>query len=113
MLSEFLNVKIQARNISEQYWPISEGTYASQNPYWTAYRNVAPSEKSRYMFNVGLTYKIFNWLNVAARYRMDDSYIDFERKIYASSYDVFTEGSKKAFMNTTIIKTARNMRISW
>ena len=82
-----------ARNISEQYWPISEGTYASQNPYWTAYRNVAPSEKSRYMFNVGLTYKIFNWLNVAARYRMDDSYIDFERKIYASSYDVFTEGS--------------------
>lgn len=22
-----------ARNISEQYWPISEGTYASQNPY--------------------------------------------------------------------------------
>lgn len=84
-----------ARNISEQYWPISEGTYASQNPYWTAYRNVAPSEKSRYMFNVGLTYKIFDWLNVAARYRMDDSYIDFERKIYASSYDVFTEGSKK------------------
>jgi Outer membrane receptor proteins, mostly Fe transport len=83
------------RNIAEQYWPVSEGTYASQNPYWTAYRNVAPSEKSRYMFNVGLTYKIFDWMNVAARYRMDDSYIDFERKIYASSNDVFTEGSKK------------------
>lgn len=83
------------RNIAEQYWPVSEGTYASQNPYWTAYRNIAPSEKSRYMFNAGLTYKIFDWLNVAARYRMDDSYIDFERKIYASSNDVFTEGSKK------------------
>ena len=83
------------RNISEQYWPVSESTYAPQNPYWTAYRNVAPSEKSRYMFNVGLTYKIFDWINVAARYRMDDSYIDFERQIYASSDDVFTEGSKK------------------
>ena len=83
------------RNISEQYWPVSESTYASQNPYWTAYRNVAPSEKSRYMFNVGLTYKIFDWINVAARYRMDDSYIDFDRQIYASSDDVFTEGSKK------------------
>lgn len=83
------------RNIAEQYWPVSEGTYAPQNPYWTAYRNVAPSEKSRYMFNVGLTYKILDWINVAARYRMDDSYIDFERQIYASSDDVFTEGSKK------------------
>ena len=85
----------QSRNIPVQYWPVSDGTYGNQNPYWTAYRNVAPSEKNRYMFNVGLTYKIFDWLNVAARYRMDDSYIDFERKIYASSYDVFTEGSSK------------------
>lgn len=85
----------EGRNIAEQYWPISEGQYAAQNPYWTAYRNVAPSEKSRYMFNVGLTYNILDWLNVSARYRMDDSYIKFERKVYASSNDVFTEGSKK------------------
>lgn len=85
----------QSRNIPVQYWPVSDATYGNQNPYWTAYRNVTPSEKSRYMFNVGLTYKIFDWLNVAARYRMDDSYIRFEKKMYASSYDVFTEGSKK------------------
>lgn len=84
-----------SRNIPVQYWPVSDATYGNQNPYWTAYRNLSPSEKSRYMFNVGLTYKIFDWLNVSGRYRMDDSYIRFERKIYASSYDVFTEGSKK------------------
>lgn len=85
----------QSRNIPVQYWPISDGTYGNQNPYWTAYRNVSPSEKSRYMFNVGLTYKIFDWLNISGRYRMDDSYIEYEKKIYASSYQVFTEGSKK------------------
>lgn len=85
----------ESRKIPVQYWPISDATYGNQNPYWTAYRNLSPSTKSRYMFNVGLTYKIFDWLNIAARYRRDDSFIKYERKIYASSYDVFTEGSKK------------------
>lgn len=85
------------RNIPVQYWPISEQTYASQNPYWTAYRNVASNEKSRYMFNVGLTYKITDWLNVAARYRMDDTNVKFERKIYASSDQKFAEGKKGHF----------------
>ena len=83
-----------ARKIPVQYWPISEPTYASQNPYWTAYRNVATNEKSRYMFNVGLTYKINDWMNIAARYRMDDSHVLFERKIYASSDQKFAEGEK-------------------
>ena len=57
--------------------------YASQNPYWTAYRNVATNEKSRYMFKVGLPYNITDWLNAAARFRMDDTHVLFERKIYA------------------------------
>ena len=82
------------RKINVQYWPISEPTYASQNPYWTAYRNVATNEKSRYMFNAGLTFKITDWLNVAARYRMDDTSVLFERKIYATSDQKFAEGEK-------------------
>ena len=82
------------RKINVQYWPISEPTYASQNPYWTAYRNVATNDKSRYMFNVGLTFKITDWLNVAARYRMDDTSVLFERKIYATSDQKFAEGEK-------------------
>lgn len=82
------------RKLPVQYWPVSDATYASQNPYWTAYRNVSTNEKSRYMFNVGLTYKITDWMNIAARYRMDDTYVEFERKIYASSDQVFAEGKK-------------------
>ena len=84
----------ESRNLPVQYWPVGESTYASQNPYWTAYRNVATNEKSRYMFNVGLTYKITDWLNVAGRFRMDDTYVSFERKIYASSDQKFAEGEK-------------------
>lgn len=84
----------ESRKLPVQYWPIAESTYASQNPYWTAYRNVATNEKSRYMFNVGLTYTITDWLNVATRFRMDDTNVRFERKIYASSDQKFAEGKK-------------------
>ena len=82
------------RKIPQQHWPIVDPVYASQNPYWTAYRNVATNEKSRYMFNVGLTYTITDWLNAAARFRMDDTHVLFERKIYATSDQKFAEGKK-------------------
>jgi TonB-dependent outer membrane receptor, SusC/RagA subfamily, signature region len=29
-----------SRNINVQNWPLSEGKYGLQNPYWTAYRNI-------------------------------------------------------------------------
>lgn len=83
-----------SRKLPVQSWPVSDATYASQNPYWTAFRNVSTNEKSRYIFNIGLTYKLTNWMNVAARYRMDDTHVLFERKISASSDQVFAEGSK-------------------
>lgn len=84
----------EGRQIPVQNWLLSDPVYASQNPYWTAYRNVATNEKSRYMFNVGLTYKITDWLNAAARFRMDDTHSLFERKIYATSDQKFAEGKK-------------------
>ena len=86
-----------SRKFPVQYWPIAEATYASQNPYWTAFRNVATNDKSRYMFNVGLTYKITDWLNAAARFRMDDTNVRYERRIYASSDQKFAEGEKGHF----------------
>lgn len=83
-----------SRKLPVQYWPVSDASYASQNPYWTAYRNVSTNAKSRYMFNVGLTYKITDWMDMAVRYRMDDTNLLFERKVYASSDQVFAEGPK-------------------
>lgn len=85
----------QSRNIPVQYWPIVDNTFGTDNPYWTAYRDVSPSQKNRYMFNVGLTYNILDWLNITARYRLDDSYIEYERKVYATTNSIFTEGSTK------------------
>lgn len=83
-----------ARKFPVQYWPVSDPVFASQNPYWTAYRNVATHDKNRYMFTAGLSVKITDWLNATARYRLDDSYIKFEHKIYASSDLKFASGPK-------------------
>ncbi len=85
----------QSRGFATQYWPISDTTYGTDNPYWMAYRTVMPSKKDRYMFNIGLTYNILDWLNITARYRMDNSYTEFERKYSASTNMIFTEGSDK------------------
>ncbi|MCM1177447.1 MAG: SusC/RagA family TonB-linked outer membrane protein [Bacteroidales bacterium] len=85
----------QSRAFATQYWPIVDNTYATDNPYWTAFRNTTPSTKNRYMFNVGITYNILDWLNVSARYRLDDTNVEFERKYAATTNMIFTEGSDK------------------
>lgn len=74
-----------ARNIPVQYWPLSEGVFGVQNPYWTAYRNVAENKKNRYIFNAGVKYNILDWLNIAGRLRMDKANIYFHRDLYAST----------------------------
>ena len=84
----------QGRNIYTQYWPIRDD-FGPDNPYWTAYRDLLPNKKNRYMFNVGLTYYILDWLNMSVRYRLDDTYINSERKVYATTNDVYTQGSTK------------------
>jgi len=81
----------QSRKFATQYWPLAEGTFGTQNPYWTAYRNPMETKKNRYMFNAGLTYEILDWLSLAGRYRLDHTYADIDRKIYASSSEKFAK----------------------
>jgi len=83
------------REFATQNWPLADGQFANQNPYWTAYRNLFPSDKDRYMFNAGLTYNLFDWLSLTGRVRMDKSYVTNERKFYASSYVTFAKSKGK------------------
>lgn len=76
-----------------QNWDLKDDTYAPQNPYWTAFRNLAPSVKERYMFNAGLSYQIFDWLSASTRVRFDRSFVSQERKLYASSHGKFAESN--------------------
>ncbi|WP_291594171.1 SusC/RagA family TonB-linked outer membrane protein [Bacteroides sp.] len=60
-----------------------------QNPYWIAYRNLRPEAKDRYMLYANLKYDITNYLNVAGRVRMDNTYSESEDKRYASTISTF------------------------
>ena len=47
------------------------------------------NHKSRYMFSANLNYKVFDWMNVVGRMRIDNSNDTYERKIAASSDQLF------------------------
>ena len=90
-----------SRKISEQYWPSGSGTYVMQNPYWNNYRNLRENKKDRYMINGGIKYDVFDWLNLSARIRIDNSSKDFTEKRYASTNTLLTEGSPNGFYGIT------------
>ena len=60
-----------------------------QNPYWIAYRNLRPEAKDRYMLYANLKYDITEYLNVAGRARIDNTYSESEDKRYASTISTF------------------------
>ncbi len=71
--------------IAEQYWPQGEGTFRLQNPYWINYRNLKNNDRKRMLFNVGLSYDVTDWLNLAARARIDNSINNYTEKLWAST----------------------------
>ena len=77
-----------SRNIYVQRWKwgidVINSGYA-ENPYWEMYRRLRESSKDRYMFNIGWSYDILDWLNVAARVKMDNTINKSETKVYATT----------------------------
>lgn len=72
-----------------QYWPYGNQGFAIENPYWIVNRENMSNHKSRYMFSANLNYKVFDWMNVVGRMRVDNSNDIYERKIAASSDQLF------------------------
>lgn len=85
------------RNIYTQYWPLMEKfDYPVDNPYWVNHRILRENNRDRYMMNMGLTYRIFDWMSVAGRIRIDNSNNDFTEKLYATTNLVNSENSEDA-----------------
>lgn len=73
------------RKIYTQYWPYGDAGLDLQNPYWIVNRNLFYSQKHRYMFNARVQYDIFDWMNIAGRVRVDNTYSSIWKKLYAST----------------------------
>ena len=87
------------RNISEQYWPYGGkiSNFTSENPYWIVNRELHTSKRNRYMLFGSLTYDITPWMNVAGRVRVDNTYTTSEKKMYASTTQTLSPGTKGSF----------------
>lgn len=72
-----------------QNWGPGSMGLEAQNPYWIAYRNVRPTVKDRYMFYASAKYDFTDYLSVAGRLRMDNTYSEMEDKRYASTTSTF------------------------
>lgn len=85
------------RQIYVQNWNDLTSELVGQNPYWINYRNPRTNRKYRYMMNAGLTYKITDWLNVAARIRIDNSNNRYEEKYYATTNMTLTGSANGSY----------------
>lgn len=73
------------RNLYVQNWNDLISEFVGQNPYWINYRNIRTNRKYRYMLNLGASYKLTDYLSLAARIRVDNATNTCEKKYYAST----------------------------
>lgn len=107
---DFENVKVwerydPARRIYTQYWPYGDQGYDFENPYWIVNREMFTNGKYRYMFNGRLQYNILDWLNVAGRVRVDNTYSTIKTRLHATTRPLFTgdvslENAKGSYART-------------
>ncbi|CDN74643.1 SusC/RagA family TonB-linked outer membrane protein [Elizabethkingia anophelis] len=77
------------RNFETQYWDYGDQGMALQNPYWTVNRNIFTNKINRYIITGALKVNIAEGINVTGRMNFDNSAMNSETKLYASTYGLF------------------------
>ncbi len=77
-----------SRNMQTQYWPY-ENDYTMQNPYWVTEQNKFINQKDRFMTSAQLKWDIADWINISGRAKLDQSNETYEKKLAASTIDLF------------------------
>ncbi len=73
-----------SRNIQRQRWfrPVSD---EEQNPYWVLNRNASEDTNRKLLASMNLNFKIADWISLQTRGTYDQSLLDFDREIYATT----------------------------
>ena len=74
----------------EQYWPYGGLADGMQNPYWTQNRMLRENNRTRYMLNASLKYKITDWLDITGRVKVDNYNNRLTYKMYAGTIEMFS-----------------------
>ncbi|MDR1743616.1 MAG: SusC/RagA family TonB-linked outer membrane protein [Dysgonamonadaceae bacterium] len=73
------------RDIYTQRWQWGDESLTLQNPFWTVYKDLFTTDRSRYMVNANLSYDVLPWLNLAGRVKLDNAVAKEEQKKYAGT----------------------------
>ncbi|MDE5493478.1 SusC/RagA family TonB-linked outer membrane protein [Elizabethkingia meningoseptica] len=77
------------RNFETQYWDYGDMGMALQNPFWTINRNIFTNTINRYIITGALKVNIAKGINITGRMNFDNSAMNSETKLYASTYGLF------------------------
>ncbi|KGI59646.1 SusC/RagA family TonB-linked outer membrane protein [Prevotella sp. S7 MS 2] len=80
-----------SRNFKVQNWPYKNLGLGIQNPYWIINRNMFNTNRDRSIMSLSMKWNITDWMNVIGRARVDNAYMEFERKLYASTDGLFSK----------------------
>ena len=72
----------------KQFWPL-EFLTGVENPYWVTNRELFENTAHRYTFNGTMKWDITSWMSLTGRVRLDNTTMNYTRKIYASSNELF------------------------
>ena len=72
----------------KQFWPL-EFVNGVENPYWEINRELFENTSHRYTITGTLKWNITDWIYVTGRARLDNTSMNYTRKIYASSNTLF------------------------
>ena len=72
----------------KQFWPL-EFVNGVENPYWEINRELFENTSHRYTLTGTLRWNITDWMHVTGRARLDNTSMNYTRKIYASSNTLF------------------------
>ncbi|MDR0824937.1 MAG: SusC/RagA family TonB-linked outer membrane protein [Prevotella sp.] len=90
------------RDINTQRWQWGDEALTLQNPFWTAYRNLFNTNRSRYMVNANLTYDVLPWMNLVGRVKIDNAVAKEVKKLYASTMPLLA-GNNGSYSRNEII----------
>lgn len=77
-----------AAGYMKQFWPL-EFVNGVENPYWEINRELFENTSTRYTMTGTLKWNVTDWMWVTGRARIDNTAMNYTRKIYASSNTLF------------------------
>ena len=80
--------RYNGKEYPEQFWGLNFMN-GVENPWWITNRQIFENRANRYTFNATMVLKATDWLTFTGRVRTDNTAMNYTRKLYASTIELF------------------------